>query len=353
MEKQEYKMSVIIILYNTKEEYLKKSIESVINQTIKEIDIVLVNDGSKEEIAKICEKYKKQDKRITLINQENQGESVARNVGIKNAKSNNIMFVDSDDYIEENTCEKLINYIEKINNDFEMIFFDCYVEYHKKQVINRFYNIPGKMATKDIEELQLQNIDKGISKYYPDESNISVVWGKVYNKKFIEENNIKFIPNIVRMPDALFNMEVFEKINKIYYYPEVLYHYRKNKTSICEKYSKDTIKYYETYIKYLEKYIKEYNKDKRFVEILKVKKVTVLDRYMYNYFFHKDNQKTWKEIEKEFISLLEEKQYRNALSEVNNKYLSLYNKVLVKFAKKKNIYLLKFLWNIKRILKGI
>ena len=78
----ENKISVIVTIYNTPEKYLRKCIDSIVNQTLKEIEIILINDGSTQEIQKICEEYKKRDSRIKLINQKNQGESVARNVGI-------------------------------------------------------------------------------------------------------------------------------------------------------------------------------------------------------------------------------------------------------------------------------
>ena len=93
-----YKLSVIMCIYNTPEEYLEKAIKSVIEQTEYNIEIILVNDGSNENIREICQKYKEQDKRIKLINQKNQGESVARNVGIQYATTNYITFIDSDDY---------------------------------------------------------------------------------------------------------------------------------------------------------------------------------------------------------------------------------------------------------------
>ena len=92
-------------------------------------------------------------------------------------------------------------------------------------------------------EIQLQNIEKGITRYYPPETNISVPWAKVYNKDFIEKNDLKFVPNIIRMPDAIFNMEAFEKAETIYNLKKYLYHYQKNDFSICQRYSKDTVKY--------------------------------------------------------------------------------------------------------------
>ena len=345
------KISVIVTIYNTPEKYLKKCIESIINQTLAEIEIILINDGSNNKTKRICEQYSLNDTRIKLINQLNMGESVARNVGIENSTTQNITFVDSDDWIEPNMCLEIVNYIDEIKANYDIIFFNCFVNYSKKCIKNKFYPREGLLNLEDIEEIQLQNIEKGITKYYPPESNISVPWAKVYNKEFIKKNNLKFIPNIIRMPDAIFNMEAFEKAKKIYNLNKYLYHYQKNEFSICQKYSEDTIKYYETYIDFVEKYIKKYNKNEKFKDTLNLKIVTSIDKYMYNYFFHKDNNKKAKEIEEEFKKVLNKKLYQNAMKNVKIQYLSIYQKIVLKNAKRKRIKILKTLKKLKIFLK--
>ena len=347
------KISVIVTIYNTPEIYLRKCIESILNQTLKEIEIILVNDGSKQEIEIICEEYKNKDDRIKLINQQNMGESVARNVGIENATTNNITFVDSDDWIEKNSCEEIYKYLETLNNEYDILIFNCFVDYGKKSIKNNFYPKQGLLNEIDIEEIQLQNIEKGITKYYPQECNISVPWAKVYNKKFIKNNELKFVPNIIRMPDAIFNMEAFEKAKKIYVLPQYLYHYQKNDFSICQRYSKDTINYYETYFEFVEKYIQRYDKNQKFIDTLNIKIVTSIDRYMYNYFFHKDNPKSRKIIKKEIRELLNQKLYQEAIKEAKQEYLSTYQKLILKNARNENINMLIVLRKVKNTIKQI
>ena len=155
-----YKLSVIMCIYNTPEEYLEKAIKSVIEQTEYNIEIILVNDGSNENIREICQKYKEQDKRIKLINQKNQGESVARNVGIQYATTNYITFIDSDDYFENDMCKQVLEYMEKIEYDFDVIIFDCYVDINGKKIKNKFYTKNGRLNKDDIRQIQLQNIEK-------------------------------------------------------------------------------------------------------------------------------------------------------------------------------------------------
>ena len=343
-------LSIIVIAYNTPEQYLQKCIESIIKQTYSQIEIIIVDDGSENNISETIKKYN--DNRIKIIRQENQGESVARNVGIQATTTDNIMFVDSDDWIEPNTCEKINNYIKQIK-DYEIIIFNTFVDFKNKSIPNKFYDKIGKLDKEDIEQLQLQNIEKGIVKYYPPKSNISVICSKVYNKKFIEKNDLKFIPKIIRMPDALFNMEALEKAKNIYVMEEYLYHYQQNPFSICNRYSEKTIEYYEKYIKLVQEYIKKYKKSEEFKDTLNLKIITSIDIYMSNYFFNKDNPKSKNEIEKEFKELLQKDLYQKAFINVKKKYLSIYQKLVLYNAKKENIKVLKILNNIKRNLKKI
>lgn len=341
-------LSIIVIAYNTPEQYLQKCIESIIKQTYSQIEIIIVDDGSENNVSETIKKYN--DNRIKIIRQENQGESVARNVGIQATTTDNIMFVDSDDWIEPNTCEKINNYIKQIK-DYEIIIFNTFVDFKNKSIPNKFYDKIGKLDKEDIEQLQLQNIEKGIVKYYPPKSNISVICSKVYNKKFIEKNDLKFIPKIIRMPDALFNMEALEKAKNIYVMEEYLYHYQQNPFSICNRYSEKTIEYYEKYIKLVQEYIKKYNKGEKFIDTLNIKTVTSIDVCMNNYFFNKSNPKNFKETEKEFKELLESDMYAKALKDVKKQYLSKYQKLVLINAQKANIRMLKVLRKIKNIIK--
>ena len=111
------KITVIIPVYNV-EKYLKEAIEATINQTYKNLEIILVDDGSTDSSGKICDEYAKKDNRIKVIHQENRGMSGARNVGLECATGKYIMFSDSDDTFELNACEKLYNFIEKTNADY-------------------------------------------------------------------------------------------------------------------------------------------------------------------------------------------------------------------------------------------
>ena len=111
------KISVIIPVYNV-EKFIEQSIKSVLNQTYKNLEIILVDDGSTDSSGSICDEYSKKDKRIKVIHQDNKGLSGARNSGLDIATGKYIMFLDSDDYFENNSCEILYSEIEKKQADY-------------------------------------------------------------------------------------------------------------------------------------------------------------------------------------------------------------------------------------------
>ena len=124
--------SIIIPVYNV-EKHLDKCLQSVITQTCKDIEIIIVNDGSTDNSARIIERYRLQDGRIKVITQENGGLSAARNSGLEIATHEYIMFIDSDDFIEKNTCELLAEYINKDKGD--VYVFGLYYNYDNRQSI--------------------------------------------------------------------------------------------------------------------------------------------------------------------------------------------------------------------------
>lgn len=117
------KISVIIPVYNA-EKTLKKCLDSILNQSLKEIEIILINDGSKDKSDGICQNYVKKDTRILYINKSNEGCSITRNLGIDIAKGKYITFVDSDDYLEKEMYKSMYNIAKKDNSDIVVCGFN-------------------------------------------------------------------------------------------------------------------------------------------------------------------------------------------------------------------------------------
>lgn len=129
-------ISIIVPVYNV-EQYLCKCIDSILMQTFKHLQIILVDDGSEDLSGKICDKYEQKDKRIKVIHKQNGGLSDARNCGLDNASGEYVIFVDSDDYIEKDACAKLIEIASKYKVDI-VTGEARVIQNHKKMTLKNY-----------------------------------------------------------------------------------------------------------------------------------------------------------------------------------------------------------------------
>ena len=210
-------ISIIVPVYNV-EKYLKRCIESITNQTYKNIEIILVDDGSTDNSSKICDEYKNKDKRIKVIHKTNGGISSARNRGLDIAKGDYIGFVDSDDYISPNMYEIL--YKELINNKVDIsscdsiIFKDNDIQFKKIESYKKY--IMNKLEA--IETLIRNNNNVNPS-----------AWNKLYKKKLFK--NVRYPEGYV-YEDILTTYLVIEKSNKLIHIKYPLYAYNNRSESI-------------------------------------------------------------------------------------------------------------------------
>lgn len=244
------KISLIVPVYNVSN-YLRKCLESIINQTYKNIEIIIINDGSIDNSYDICLEYKEKDKRIKLINQENMGLSEARNTGLKYATGDYIWFIDSDDYIELNSIELLITYLKKYDivvfnysnvKDNSITKIKSFYDYNQIEVkyLLSHCNAWNKIFKKDILENEL--FPKG--HIYEDLYLIPTLILKTKKIKFLDEylynyvyrnNSIKNTKN--NSNDRIYALNnLYIKLNKLYPNEiEYLYIYNLLMTSLIEE----------------------------------------------------------------------------------------------------------------------
>ena len=210
-------ISIIVPVYNT-DKYLKKCLNSIINQTYKNLEIILIDDGSTDDSGNICDNYAKKDNRIIVKHTKNNGVSTARNIALDIAKGDYITFVDSDDYIDKNMYELMINKMVASQSDI------CICAFCKEDNNGN----PIKPIKNDPKEGHyiFDRID------FPNEihfnSNImGYTWNKVYNNRLIKKNKIRFNRDFKMTEDSLFNMEIFDsnKKFKCCYINSNFYHY--------------------------------------------------------------------------------------------------------------------------------
>ena len=215
-------VSIIIPVYNSQEN-LNRCISSCINQTYKNIEIMCINDGSKDESLNILKKYAKNDTRIKVIDQENMGVSVARNNGLKMCKGDYITFLDSDDFLNNDSIEIMVKIIEQEKVDIIRTNYLRVLEDGSSHVnFNPF--IKNKLYNKE------DIVSKVLNKILSGEMS-SHLWLLCINSKLIKNNKIEFIPGIKVMQDKLFYLKLFSKASSFYQAENVTYNYFCNSSS--------------------------------------------------------------------------------------------------------------------------
>lgn len=217
--KKEELISIIIPIYNV-EKYLVECIESVMNQTYKNLEIILVDDGSTDKSLEICKKYEKKDNRIKVIHQENFGLSYARNVGIENANGRYLAFLDSDDFIEKNMYEELYNDLKYEEADIAGCDYYIYKNANKAKKSDDFS-----------KEKEIMNIETALIKMNLLKGFGVSVWNKLFKKEIF--NEIRF-PVGEKNEDWLIIYKLLEKAQKIVYNPKAMLYYRQRKGSITK-----------------------------------------------------------------------------------------------------------------------
>lgn len=210
------KVSVIIPVYNV-EDYLRQCLDSVINQTLKDIEIICVDDGSTDKSLEILHEYEKKDSRITVLTQKNQYAGVARNVGMSVATGKYFVFLDSDDFFEPELLELQFLQCESNNADIGLCAANLY-----NQSTGKFSNAPWLLEEKYIKEQPFNREILGdnlfkVTKFSP--------WTKIFSSKFIKEQQLQF-QSLPRANDVYFVMSALALANTIVALNKVLVHYR-------------------------------------------------------------------------------------------------------------------------------
>lgn len=233
-------ISIIIPVYNV-ETFLPQCLDSLVNQTYQDVEIICVNDGSTDGSLAILQKYARKDKRIKIISRENRGVSESRNEGMESASGEWLMFVDSDDWLEPNCCERIMTR----NEDDDLIIFSYIREFKTVSAPKLIFDKHPKLFEgKEIDWLFERLIaPNGKELAHPEKlDSLSTVWGKLYKTSIVREHGIEFVSTkrTGTLEDFVFNGKYFNYLQKAYYLPDCLYHYRKTKAdSIAYSYKPD------------------------------------------------------------------------------------------------------------------
>lgn len=345
-------VSIILPIYNV-ETYLEKCINSIITQTHKNIEIILVDDGSTDGSLSIANIFAQKDERIKVKHQDNQGVSVARNYGLQDATGEWISFIDPDDWIEPTYIEELCCTAQSENADICICDFIYSYPHGEKNA----YHFKENMVfdnRQSINQLQIQIFAKKMSSFIGNLGDqIGAPWGKLYRSSILKNNNIWYDPKLLRSQDCVFNLYAFEVSNKIVYTQKNLYHYRINESSATQKFSPKICDSVRAYLEAMRDFINVCEKDQIYIDALNVKITTSVYKCMYLYFFNVDFSNSYQERKKALISFIKEQPFLEGIKYV--KYINLLTseKIYVFCLKNRLVFTLNVMMNIREKTKNL
>lgn len=237
------KLSIIVPVYNV-EKYIDRCLKSICQQTYRNVEILCIDDGSDDKSGIICDQYAKQDVRIRVLHQKNQGVAAARNVGLRNSTGKYVGFVDPDDWIEPQMFQMIIERMEEYDADIGVCGF--YKNWEDKEVEMQNRSMIDKNAF-DREKLLFYAF-----KAYKHRSFARYIWNKIFKKELIERTKINFDDKMKMGEDVLFFGILALQVQRGVYIDKPLYHYYQRDDSLFHggslKWREDSLIVYERLI---------------------------------------------------------------------------------------------------------
>lgn len=322
--------SIIIPVYNTPREQLVEAIDSCINQTYHDIEIIIINDGSEKECLDVLKAYEAKDKRIKLLNGDNGGVSRARNKGLDSVTKKYILFLDSDDLFDVNTCQYLADNLPDENTllawDFDVFtgkINDNISQFHKEEK-NELSNT----------ELQKKVLDL--------KAGFDVIRCKLYESEIIKKYNVQFCPELTQGEDIVFNMDYFLHVKRCVKINKILYHYRKDFSSHSQRYNPN---YGEKIRKFCSEIMLRGKTGLYDINTCNSRIIHGIFAALAHYFFHPDSTLSTKDLKK----YLGQEPFKDTIKKARYRDFSIQRRVPLFFLKHNNYFFLKLTSKIRWI----
>lgn len=219
-------ISIVVPIYNA-EKFLKKSVESVISQSYKNIELLLVDDGSTDRSKDICQRYALIDNRIKIILQINKGPAAARNTGVRQATGDFVFFLDADDFIEKDALKVLVTKYKKYQADIVMSNFNK-VEDNEKFIRQKVSFSPDDVSfagqLKVLSKIDIVDYVRHFLRH-PSNHLISYCWARLYKLSVLKKNNITAPEDMRLFEDFVFNLDYLDKVEEVVFVNDSLYNY--------------------------------------------------------------------------------------------------------------------------------
>ena len=326
------KITVIVPVYNVKAEYFDRCVKSICDQTYRELELLIVDDGSDTETAFRCDSAAKADHRIRVIHRENGGASAARNTGLREASGAYITFVDCDDWIDEHCLEAA--YERAGRDDLDILLwgsFKCYGDRHEKYMP---YSEDIELFDKERKKELMQKTMVGTLKTYRPPATVfgsGSCCSKLYRKDFLDRNGLFYPEGIKRAEDVNFNIRAFDAAERIGYLNRHLYYYRQHEHSASFIYRRDGIEVFTAALLELEKFIREKKADEDFLQAWYMRCIFFFLESMDMDYLNRENHDPLSETLYRMRKAASRSPYREAAMQVDMKRLSFFKKIPVFF----------------------
>lgn len=330
-------------VYNA-QKYLKRSIESILNQTLKELELILVNDGSRDRSINICREYEKKDFRVKVIDKKNEGVSIARNTGIRIAKGEYLQLVDADDYCELNMLEEQYTLAKSTNAEVVMCGLKYDISLKNGDILYKEDSYRNAVLTgkQEIKEIMMDIINNMLFNY---------THNKLYNLNFLKKNNLQFTEWLPIDEDTVFNIDIFKQLNHLTLTTKSYYHYIKTfEETIVNRYHSEKFKVrtyrYERLIEMFKEFgiYTEENK-KQLASIYLHQVIECFEMY-----FHEKCPLTPKEKKQQIKEILQSQTVQQPMAYVNQGK-SRFTNLVLKSMKRQNNFLIYSLAKFKNVMK--
>lgn len=334
------KVSIVVPVYKVPEKYLRNCIESIIRQTLNDIEVLLVDDGSPDQCGEICDDYAIKDARIKVIHKKNGGLSSARNAGFKEASAKWIMFVDGDDWIDSEMCQSMYEVGEQ--NDVQLVMCGMCKEYGHTSTPYRYYLEDGKVyrdsECKWLQE-QLLHFD----------GNIATAYCKLIDRALLENNNILHDEVLRQGAEGLeFNLRLFEVIHSAIFINRSFYHYIYNDQSISAAPTEENNQYVLECFKKIEKFINCSENKEKLAQWFDNRLLYVIVTTAISGYFNPNNVENYNKRKKDFIRYLNNPLVVAALKTKNKEGIGRARSIVLFLCKYKCFIALELLGKIRK-----
>lgn len=311
------KLSVIVPVYKV-EKYLAQSIESILNQTYKNLEIILVDDGSPDNCGRMCDEYANIDKRIKVIHKKNGGAPAARNDALLIATGDWIAYVDPDDWLETNAFEAAMNVASREQPD--IVIFNCCYEMlsGKREVKQAFLKEFTTTDRNFIYQLQLSALHRSFtpgchkwSQGFP--------WDKIYRMSRMREKNVLWPSGLEAHDDVVYTIYAFQAARKVSYIDQTLYHYRYNPNSIGNKYTPNRMKVEKDLYKELLQIKELYGLNEEYNQAMYARFIYNMWHDLRRCFFHPGNSEPFRTKIMTLKKSLDEEPFSSAFSKIDRR----------------------------------